>query len=232
MANEGWRPGPKPGMERYWDGKRWTQVRKAQDESDQSGHDKFVVGMQPTSQVTIWEGNKRDLTNAATGGAVVGASYRVTEDALYFQTGVVSTRAELIPLWAVLDIDVHQGITQKARGVGDLIVRLDVDHFRYGQNRVVLESIEQPFEVRSIISTAANAQRKMMLEHLHNLEIERRRAGATAFHVPGAASPSSVPQGPSQDQVLEQLKTLAELKTAGVLTDEEFAAQKARILGA
>jgi hypothetical protein len=31
--------------------------------------------------------------------------------------------------------------------------------------------------------------------------------------------------------VIEQLKDLAALKEAGILTDEEFAVQKARILG-
>ena len=41
-----------------------------------------------------------------------------------------------------------------------------------------------------------------------------------------ASSPESAPQ---QD-VVQQLKGLAELRDQGVLTDEEFAAQKARIL--
>jgi Short C-terminal domain len=36
--------------------------------------------------------------------------------------------------------------------------------------------------------------------------------------------------GPSTDDKLEQLKQLGELKTAGVLTDAEFEAQKAKIL--
>jgi hypothetical protein len=35
---------------------------------------------------------------------------------------------------------------------------------------------------------------------------------------------------PSTDDKLEQLKQLGELKTAGVLTDAEFEAQKAKIL--
>lgn len=36
---------------------------------------------------------------------------------------------------------------------------------------------------------------------------------------------------PSQDDMITQLQKLGELKTAGVLTEEEFAAQKAKILG-
>jgi Short C-terminal domain len=38
------------------------------------------------------------------------------------------------------------------------------------------------------------------------------------------------PAAPSTDDKLEQLKQLGELKTAGVLTDAEFEAQKAKIL--
>jgi membrane protease subunit (stomatin/prohibitin family) len=35
---------------------------------------------------------------------------------------------------------------------------------------------------------------------------------------------------PSQDDKVERLKQLGELKNAGILTDEEFAAEKAKIL--
>jgi len=47
-----------------------------------------------------------------------------------------------------------------------------------------------------------------------------------------AAPPApAAPAAPSMDDKLEQLKQLGELQAAGVLTAEEFAAQKARILG-
>jgi Short C-terminal domain len=36
---------------------------------------------------------------------------------------------------------------------------------------------------------------------------------------------------PAQDDMITQLQKLGELKAAGVLTEEEFAAQKAKILG-
>ena len=43
---------------------------------------------------------------------------------------------------------------------------------------------------------------------------------------PGAAAPPPPPAG----DPIEQLKELAELHTQGILTDEEFAAQKAKLL--
>lgn len=39
------------------------------------------------------------------------------------------------------------------------------------------------------------------------------------------------PSAPSQEDTLGQLKELGELKASGVLTEEEFEAQKAKILG-
>jgi hypothetical protein len=41
----------------------------------------------------------------------------------------------------------------------------------------------------------------------------------------------AAPAAPAAPDPIEQLKQLAELHTSGVLTDEEFAAQKAKILG-
>jgi hypothetical protein len=44
------------------------------------------------------------------------------------------------------------------------------------------------------------------------------------------APPAAAPQAPAPDPI-EQLKQLGELHQQGVLTDEEFAAQKAKLLG-
>ena len=41
----------------------------------------------------------------------------------------------------------------------------------------------------------------------------------------------TTPPPPSQEEVIEQLQKLGELKAQGILTEQEFAAQKARILG-
>ena len=47
-----------------------------------------------------------------------------------------------------------------------------------------------------------------------------------AYYAPEPAAPPPSPADP-----IEQLKELAELKNQGILTEEEFAAQKAKILG-
>jgi hypothetical protein len=46
-----------------------------------------------------------------------------------------------------------------------------------------------------------------------------------------APPPPPAPAAPGQADVITQLKQLAELRDQGILTDDEFAAQKAKILG-
>jgi phosphoglycolate phosphatase-like HAD superfamily hydrolase len=53
---------------------------------------------------------------------------------------------------------------------------------------------------------------------------EQQQAAYSQQQAPPAAAPS-------QDDTLAQLKELGELKASGVLTEEEFEAQKAKILG-
>jgi len=55
---------------------------------------------------------------------------------------------------------------------------------------------------------------------------ERERA----YEEQVAPPPPAPSTGPTTAETIEQLKALGELKSQGVLTEEEFAAQKARIL--
>jgi len=48
---------------------------------------------------------------------------------------------------------------------------------------------------------------------------------------PVAAPPAQAAAAPAGDSVIDQLKELGELKAQGILTEEEFAAQKAKLLG-
>lgn len=72
--------------------------------------------------------------------------------------------------------------------------------------------------------------------HVSN-NVSRRQAGRWAQQdsqqqaaAPVAAAPPP-PSAPSTDDKLAQLKELGDLKASGVLTDAEFEAQKAKILG-
>jgi hypothetical protein len=53
----------------------------------------------------------------------------------------------------------------------------------------------------------------------------------TAYQQQAQARPASTSAAPAGDDMIERLKQLADLKAQGILTDDEFAAQKARILG-
>jgi len=58
---------------------------------------------------------------------------------------------------------------------------------------------------------------------------EREQAYQQQYGAP--PQPAAAPAAPAGDDTIEKLKSLADLKAQGVLTEEEFAAQKAKILG-
>jgi putative oligomerization/nucleic acid binding protein len=53
-----------------------------------------------------------------------------------------------------------------------------------------------------------------------------------SYAEPAAPAPQAAPAAPAAGpSMIDQLKELGELKAQGVLTEEEFAAQKAKLLG-
>ncbi len=48
---------------------------------------------------------------------------------------------------------------------------------------------------------------------------------------PAAPAPAAAPAAAPSGDMIEQLKALAELRDQGILTEEEFSAQKAKVLG-
>lgn len=62
----------------------------------------------------------------------------------------------------------------------------------------------------------------------------QQQAAAAASAATPAATPAAAPaaqSGAMTSEMISQLKELAELHTQGILTDDEFAAQKAKLLG-
>ncbi len=58
---------------------------------------------------------------------------------------------------------------------------------------------------------------------------QQGRAAEQAQSAPAPAPAAAAPAAPQRDTI-QQLKDLADLKAQGILTDEEFAAQKAKVL--
>jgi hypothetical protein len=91
-----------------------------------------------------------------------------------------------------------------------------------------------PGLLRGVVRTAAVAGTATAVSN----RVSRRQAQRWSQQAPQSydepepayAAPAPAPAAPAADPI-QQLKELAALKDQGILTDDEFAAQKARILG-
>ena len=72
----------------------------------------------------LWAGEGKSLTAVASGGKVVSAKYKITEDYVFVTTGLMSSSEEQIPMWAIRDCDIKQTMVQKARGVSNVVDRV------------------------------------------------------------------------------------------------------------
>ncbi|WP_334483305.1 SHOCT domain-containing protein [Micromonospora sp. CPCC 205711] len=160
---------------------------------------------------------------AATGQPLIGIGagrYKLTSTMLHFERGVLSTNAQQVPIGDVLDVDLRQSITQKARGVGNVMVKVQRSN---GIELVVLEDIPDPRKAVSIINETAHAARLALQERMNT----RHYSGLPAMAPPPPAAPTAAP---APVDPIAQLRQLGELRDAGILTEEEFAAKKAEIL--
>ncbi len=106
----------------------------------------------------LWEGEAKDLTNLASDGRLVSCRYRLTNKALYFDEGLVTTVSQQVPLWAVRDIDIRQGFLQKRRGVADVVVT--VQHSDYtGRSTVLVKDVEGALALRDLLNKHAQQER-------------------------------------------------------------------------
>lgn len=87
--------------------------------------------------------------------------------------------------------------------------------------------------VAAISSIHGNVQRRQQQRWAAADQAVASAAPAPAAPVAAPSAPQPVDVAPAaiQPETLVLLKQLGELHAAGVLTDEEFAAQKARLLG-
>jgi uncharacterized membrane protein YdbT with pleckstrin-like domain len=146
----------------------------------------------------------------------------ITTDRVISREGFIAKRSMEIPLEQVNDVRFEQGIFDRIVGAGTLLIQ---SASTAGTN--TFDDIRHPEEVQRTI--------------FHQGELNQHRSAARARSAPDAPSegaparpdghagaPGSPPASPS---VTTELERLAELRARGVLTEQEFQAQKARILG-
>jgi hypothetical protein len=193
---------------------------------------------------TLWFGESK---GGATGAAGVSkARYRITKDRIWIESGLLGTRTESVPLWAVRDMDVRQAVWQRGKDVGDVVLGLDDPAYGVHQDtfnltgtpehgmtsgQVVLDNIESPYSVVDLLTPLISGAR-------HKKTIERQsqyvhmQGPGVPYGMPAAPpapAPAPAPAAPQVDLV-EQLRKLGELRDAGVLTPDEFSAKKAELL--
>lgn len=189
---------------------------------------------------TLWFGASKNAATGATG--IAKAYYRLTKDRIWIETGVLGTRSEYVPLWAVKDIDVRQNVLQRGKDEGDVALWLDDPSLGVDQSgafgfsgevasgahtsgEVLLDNIEGPHALREkLLPLVSEARQKKVME----------RQSQYVHHMNPPAAPAADPAAPPSAapvDLADQLKKLAELRDQGILTEEEFAAQKAKLLG-
>lgn len=111
------------------------------------------------SQPTLWQG--RRLTLAATvAGKLPTTRYRLTPTTLYWTQGRLGTRVQEIPLWAVRDAVLGQTVAQRARRVGTVTISLQHPDYRGTPTFLLIEDIEKPRDVTSLLNATARNARK------------------------------------------------------------------------
>ena len=125
----------------------------------------------------------------------------VTSDRLIHREGLVSKRSMEIPLEAINDVRFNQRVLERIVGAGDLVIESAGTR---GQE--VFSNIRNPEFVQKTIYELG----------------EKNRAQNAGGLRPGP--------GPGAPSMTTELQRLADLRDRGVLTEQEFQEQKARIL--
>ena len=137
-------------------------------------------------------------------------NFVVTSERVIHRRGLIAKRSMEIPLESITDIRFEQGIIDRMVGAGTLILSSASE---FGRNS--FRDIRHPEEVQKTIYHQGERNKKRMYQ------------GEPAPTMPAAPTPPASTGVPSATTELERL---AKLRNDGVLTEEEFQAQKARIL--
>ena len=146
------------------------------------------------------------------------SNFVVTSERVIHRQGFIAKRSMEIPLEAINDVRFEQGIWNRIVGAGTLLISSASE---FGTNSFT--HIRHPEEVQKTIYEQGEANKRRMY------------SGMAPGQMPPAAQAPPPPTDPRPatgvPSTTTELERLAKLRDDGVLTEEEFQAQKAKILG-
>lgn len=137
-------------------------------------------------------------------------NFVLTGDRIISRHGLVSKQGIEIPLQRVNTVMFHQSVFERVVGAGDLTIE---------------SAGERGSESFSDIRRPAQVQQQIYVQMEESSNRDYRRMGDQIASAAPHAAPSP------QLSTAEQLEKLDELRRRGVLSEEEFQQQKARLLG-
>jgi uncharacterized membrane protein YdbT with pleckstrin-like domain len=136
----------------------------------------------------------------------VTSHFVVTNERLIHRQGLIAKNSMEVPLDRINDVRFHQNVFERMIGAGDLVIESAGTR---GQE--VFSNVRHPENVQKVIY---------------------ERSEGYTMKMQGAAPAQAPAQAPvPPPSVTEELQRLADLKDRGAITEEEFQAQKSRLLG-
>jgi uncharacterized membrane protein YdbT with pleckstrin-like domain len=129
-------------------------------------------------------------------------NFVITSNRLIFRQGLIAKSGIEIPLERVNNVNFHQSVFERILGAGDLLIESGGED---GQQRFT--DIRRPAQVQNLIHAQMEG------------------------HFQRRASYAAPPPPPPVGDVTQQLERLEGMLQRGTLTQEEFNAQKAKLLG-
>ena len=134
------------------------------------------------------------------------SNFAVTSDRVIHRQGFIAKRSMEIPLEAINDVRFEQGIIDRMVSAGTLVISSASE---FGRNS--FDDVRHPEEVQKVIYEKGEQNKKRMYQ--------------------GDRTDTAPPPQASTPSTTTELERLAKLRDDGVLTEEEFQAQKAKVLG-
>jgi uncharacterized membrane protein YdbT with pleckstrin-like domain len=133
------------------------------------------------------------------------SNFAVTSDRVIHRQGFIAKRSMEIPLEAINEVRFEQGIVDRMVGAGTLVISSASE---FGRNS--FDDIRHPEDVQKVIYEQGERNKKRMYQ----------------------GDPTGAQRAPDgAPSATTELERLAKLRADGILTEEEFQAQKAKVLG-